>query len=104
MSDRGSNFLLHIERQLGGLDVFRPYIKAYIQEFSGKVVTTDEWRSHLYAFFGSQGNGKEYVKKLDEIKWDEVGPALREARFSSLRFPLSSDSGFMVPERICLWT
>ncbi|KAJ9110685.1 hypothetical protein QFC19_001514 [Naganishia cerealis] len=69
--DKGSNFLLHIERQLGGLEVFRPYIKAYIQKFSGNVVTTEEWRSHLYDFFGKQENGKEYIKKLDEIKWDE---------------------------------
>ncbi|KAJ9101130.1 hypothetical protein QFC21_003348 [Naganishia friedmannii] len=69
--DKGSNFLLHIERQVGGLKVFRPYIKSYIQKFSGNVVTTEEWRAHLYDFFGKQENGKEYIKKLDEIKWDE---------------------------------
>ncbi|KAI5450536.1 Leucyl aminopeptidase yscIV [Naganishia albida] len=69
--DKGSNFLLHIERQLGGLDVFRPYIKAYIEKFSGNVVTTEEWRAHLYDFFKSQEKGDEYVKRLDEIKWDE---------------------------------
>lgn len=79
-SGRGSNFLLHIERQLGGLEVFRPYIKAYIKKFSGNVVTTEEWRAHLYDFFGSQENGKEYVNKLDEIKWDEVGSALHIRR------------------------
>lgn len=69
---RGSNFLLHIERQVGGLDVFRPYIKAYIKKFAGNVVTTEQWRAHLYEFFGKAENGKELVKKLDEIKWDEV--------------------------------
>ncbi|KAJ9118642.1 hypothetical protein QFC22_003862 [Naganishia vaughanmartiniae] len=69
--NRGSNFLLHIERQVGGLDVFRPYIKSYIKKFSGNVVTTEEWRAHLYDFFGKHDNGKQYIKKLDEIKWDE---------------------------------
>jgi hypothetical protein len=57
---------------VGGLDVFRPYIKAYIKKFSGNVVTTEEWRAHLYEFFRGQEKGDVYVKKLDEIKWDEV--------------------------------
>lgn len=52
--------------------MFRPYIKAYIKKFSGNVVTTEEWRAHLYDFFKSQEKGDEYVKRLDEIKWDEV--------------------------------
>ncbi len=70
--EKGSNLLLHLERLVGGLDVFRPYIKAYVNEFSGKSITTQQWRDHLYAFFGAQKGGNDLVKKLDGIDWKGV--------------------------------
>lgn len=47
----------------------RPYIKAYVKEFSGKSITTDDWKNHLYSYFKAQKGGDEYVKKLDSIDW-----------------------------------
>ncbi len=70
--DLGANFILRIERQLGGLDVFRPYVKAYVQEFSGKSITTEMWKEHLYRYFGQRENGRELTKKLDALDWNAV--------------------------------
>ncbi|KDN39017.1 hypothetical protein K437DRAFT_228230 [Tilletiaria anomala UBC 951] len=65
--EKGSNFLLHIERTVGGLDVFMPYVKAYFATFFDRSVTTEEWRAHLYAFYAGS---PEITKKLDNIQWD----------------------------------
>lgn len=48
----------------------RPYIKSYVKAFSGKAITTDDWRNHLYSYFKAQDGGDEYVKKLDGIDWE----------------------------------
>jgi len=67
--EKGSNLILHIERTLGGLDVFLPYVKDYVKTFIGKNITTNQWKDHLYAFFARHG-GPEKVKALDSIDWD----------------------------------
>ncbi|GJE92025.1 peptidase family M1-domain-containing protein [Phanerochaete sordida] len=65
--DKGANFLLHIERTLGGLDVFLPYVHDYVSTYQGKSITTEQWKDHLYAFF--QKTNPEKVKALDTIDW-----------------------------------
>jgi len=75
--EKGSNLLLHIERLVGGLDVFIPYMKSYEQTFTGTSVTTDQWRSHLFHYFGNLSDGPEMLKKLGQIDWDEVGCAYK---------------------------
>ncbi|KAL6301026.1 peptidase family M1-domain-containing protein [Sparassis latifolia] len=60
--EKGANFLLHLERKLGGLDVFLPYVKDYVSTFMGKSITTDEWKAHLFAYFEKHG-GEEKVKE-----------------------------------------
>jgi hypothetical protein len=67
-----SNYLLMglKERSLGGLDVFLPYVKDYVNTFTGKSITTDQWKEHLYAYFVR--NDAEKIKVLDSIAW-EVG-------------------------------
>lgn len=69
--EKGSNFLLHLERTVGGLDHFIPYMKDYVKTFTNKSITTEQWRKHLFDWFGKQENGEEYLKKLDKVNWDE---------------------------------
>ncbi|KAI5991089.1 peptidase family M1-domain-containing protein [Pisolithus orientalis] len=67
--EKGANFLLHIERTLGGLDVFLPYIRNYVQTFMGKSITTQEWKDHLYAYYREHGT-RDNVEALDSLDWD----------------------------------
>lgn len=70
--EKGSNLLLHIERMVGGLDVFIPYMKDYDRTFTGTSITTDQWRNHMFHYFGSLPEGDELVKQLSKLDWDEV--------------------------------
>ncbi|KAF9448831.1 hypothetical protein P691DRAFT_775108 [Macrolepiota fuliginosa MF-IS2] len=65
--EKGANFLLYIERTLGGLDVFLPYTKDYVSTFIGKSIRTEDWKNHLYGFFRSQ---PDKIKALDSIDWN----------------------------------
>lgn len=67
--EKGSNFLLHLERTLGGLDVFLPYVKDYVNTFMGKSITTQEWKDHLYGYFQKHG-GMETIRLLDTVDWN----------------------------------
>ncbi len=67
--EKGANFLLHLERMLGGLDVFLPYIYDYVNTFIGKSITTEQWKKHLYAYFEKHG-GEEKINALNRVKWD----------------------------------
>ncbi|KPV73418.1 uncharacterized protein RHOBADRAFT_55163 [Rhodotorula graminis WP1] len=49
---KGANFLLHLERVVGGVDVFNPYHKDYISTFAGKAISTQEWEEHFWAYWG----------------------------------------------------
>ncbi|KIK94684.1 hypothetical protein PAXRUDRAFT_142351 [Paxillus rubicundulus Ve08.2h10] len=66
--EKGGNFILHLERALGGLDVFLPYVKDYVATFMGQSITTQQWKDHLFAYFRNQ---PEAIRALDEISWDE---------------------------------
>ncbi|KAF8839904.1 hypothetical protein BDN67DRAFT_1054580 [Paxillus ammoniavirescens] len=66
--EKGGNFILHLERVLGGLDVFLPYVKDYVTTFIGQSITTQQWKDHLFAYFSNQ---PEAIKALNEISWDE---------------------------------
>jgi len=70
--EKGANLLLHIERLVGGLDVFVPYMQDYDRTFTGTSITTDQWRNHMFHYFGSLPDSKELVKKLGQLDWDEV--------------------------------
>ncbi|KAG5651841.1 hypothetical protein H0H81_007217 [Sphagnurus paluster] len=67
--EKGANFILHIERTLGGLDVFLPYVKDYVETFIGKSITTQQWKDHLYGYWTKHG-GPDKVKALDSIDWN----------------------------------
>jgi hypothetical protein len=53
---------------LGGLDVFLPYVRDYVNTFIGKSITTEQWKSHLYGYFEKNHNDK--VKVLDTVDWE----------------------------------
>lgn len=57
------------ERTLGGLDVFLPYIHDYVNTFTGKSITTEQWKTHLYAYFERNG-GAEKIKALNSVDWN----------------------------------
>lgn len=65
--EKGSNFLLHLERVVGGLDNFLPYAKSYFHAFFNRSVTTQEWQEHLYKFY--EGN-PDITRKLKNVDWD----------------------------------
>ncbi|KAF8890429.1 peptidase family M1-domain-containing protein [Infundibulicybe gibba] len=67
--EKGSNLILHLERTLGGLDVFIPYIKDYVNTYIGKSITTDEWKAHLYDYF-KKHHGQDKVDALNTIDWN----------------------------------
>ena len=66
----GSNLLLHLERTVGGLELFLPYVKDYVQTYAGRSISTDDWKKHLFAYFGQQPNGSELVSKLASVDFD----------------------------------
>lgn len=67
--EKGANFLLYLERQLGGLDVFLKYAQDYVKTFVGKSIGTETWKTHLYSYFRANG-GEEKVAVLDSVNWD----------------------------------
>ncbi|KDQ17535.1 hypothetical protein BOTBODRAFT_172006 [Botryobasidium botryosum FD-172 SS1] len=67
--EKGSNFLLYLERTLGGLEVFLPYVKDYVNTFRGKAIRTGDWKAHLFAYWRQNG-GEEKIKLLDSVDWE----------------------------------
>ena len=65
--DKGSNFLLHIENVVGGLDVFLPYVRAYFFAFQGRSLTTAEWKKHLFDYYAGS---EEITARLNTIDFD----------------------------------
>ncbi|KAF9074017.1 hypothetical protein BDP27DRAFT_1359891 [Rhodocollybia butyracea] len=62
--NKGANLILHLERTLGGLDVFLPYVRDYMSTFMGKGIMTQEWKEHLYTYYEKNGRA-EKIKALD---------------------------------------
>lgn len=85
--EKGANFLLYLERLLGGLEVFTPYAKDYVTTFrgewysdtqttptnlnvpKGKSIRTPQWKEHLFSYFEKHG-GKEKIEILNSVDWD----------------------------------
>lgn len=97
--EKGAQFLLHLERTVGGVDSFlrtsslslacfslvglipyiprsyarylsTAYVKAYVARFAGLAITTDDWLAHFWSHWKKYGT-KEQIQKLNEVKWDE---------------------------------
>ncbi|KAG6829304.1 hypothetical protein H0H87_011970, partial [Tephrocybe sp. NHM501043] len=67
--EKGANLILYLERQLGGLDAFLPYVKDYVSTFIGTSITTEQWKDHLYGYWEKNG-GPDKIKILDSVDWD----------------------------------
>ncbi|CDU23791.1 related to leukotriene-A4 hydrolase [Sporisorium scitamineum] len=67
--EKGSNFLLYLERTVGGLDNFLPYAKSYFHAFYNRSVTTQEWREHLFKFFEGNADATDALNKVDWDAW-----------------------------------
>ncbi|GJN94354.1 hypothetical protein Rhopal_007428-T1 [Rhodotorula paludigena] len=66
--EKGANFLLYLERVVGGLEVFTPYQKDYIKSFMGKSVSTSDWERHFWEYWNRY---PEKAQKLrDEVDFD----------------------------------
>lgn len=63
----GSNLILHLERTVGGLDIFLPFIKSYFKTFYDRSVVTQDFLDHLFAYYS---NSREITQKLKGIDWD----------------------------------
>jgi leukotriene-A4 hydrolase len=66
--EKGATLLLHLERTVGGLEIWKPYIKAYVDKFMGRSITTDDWLSHFWNYWNAC---PEAAKKLRAVKWDQ---------------------------------
>ena len=42
----------------------------YVKTFRGKSISTQDWQSHLFSYFGKQSNGAELTEKLKNVDWD----------------------------------
>jgi leukotriene-A4 hydrolase len=51
------------------LEVFLPYVKDYVNTFMGQSITTEQWKSHLYAYFEKHW-GQEKIIALNSVNWD----------------------------------
>jgi leukotriene-A4 hydrolase len=52
-------------------------MKDYVKTFTNTSITTQQWRDHLFDYFGRQPNGADYLKKLEQVNWDEVRELLQ---------------------------
>lgn len=67
--EKGFNLLYHIEKIVGGPEVFEPYVRAHVQRFASKSITTEEWQEYMFEFFETQ-YGDEVINKLKTIDFE----------------------------------
>ncbi|CEP23408.1 LAP2 [Cyberlindnera jadinii] len=65
--EKGSNFIYHLETQLGGVEEFDPFIKFYFTEFSKQSIDTYQFVDSLYKFYGKDPSK---IAILDNIDWE----------------------------------
>ena len=49
--EKGATFLWMLEELVGGPDMFEPFLKSYIQEFSYKSIKSDDFKSYFLEYF-----------------------------------------------------
>ncbi|VDC07016.1 unnamed protein product [Peniophora sp. CBMAI 1063] len=67
--EKGSNFIYYIEGLVGGLDNFLPYVRDYVETFTGKSITTWDWKAHLLGYFEKNGTAEQNAA-LAKIDWN----------------------------------
>ncbi|KAJ3045376.1 putative leukotriene A-4 hydrolase (LTA-4 hydrolase) (Leukotriene A(4) hydrolase) [Rhizophlyctis rosea] len=66
--EKGFNLLFYLEKLLGGPAVFEPYVKAHVEKFSHKSITTSDFKDFLYEYFKNHDPAK--LQKLEAVDWD----------------------------------
>lgn len=67
--EKGSNFILHLERTVGGLGNFLPFIRSHFKTFYDRSLTTEEWKQHLFDFYSGSPEITEKLKAVDWHGW-----------------------------------
>merc|ERR1711953_994423 len=62
--EKGFSLLWYLQTIFGD-SKFEKFLKAYIQNFAYKAITTEDWKSFLYSFFETEKD------KLDQVDWDK---------------------------------
>jgi len=65
--EKGFALLYHLQCLLGGPEVFEPFLRAYIEEFKYKSITSEDWKAFLFKYFSSS---KDSSKKLESVDWE----------------------------------
>ncbi|KAI8967114.1 peptidase family M1-domain-containing protein [Mycotypha africana] len=66
---KGFNFLYHIEKVVGGPEIFEPYMKAHVQRFASTSISTEDWKQFLFEYM-EKTHGSSMMDKLNTIDWD----------------------------------
>lgn len=62
--------LHYLEKTVGGAAVFDKYLRAHIEAFAGKSITTEDWLAFLmYYFKTNEPHAYESVKQVDFHSW-----------------------------------
>jgi len=61
--EKGFSLLWYLQTIFGETK-FEAFLKAYIQHFSYKAITTEDWKAFLYSFFDDEKD------KLEQVDWD----------------------------------
>lgn len=67
--EKGYNLLYHIEKTVGGPEIFEPFMKAYVEKFASQSITTEMWKDFLYEYM-EKHHGQAMVDKLNTIDFD----------------------------------
>lgn len=61
---KGSTYLRYLEEFVGGLEVFEPFLKFYLNKFKYKSISTDDFQETLLEYF------KDPKYNLISIDWN----------------------------------
>lgn len=61
--------MYHIEKVVGGPEIFEPYMKAYVEHFASKSISTEDWKDFLFQYM-EKTHGQAMVDKLNTIDFD----------------------------------
>ncbi|KAI9486963.1 MAG: peptidase family M1-domain-containing protein [Benjaminiella poitrasii] len=67
--EKGFNFLYHIEKVVGGPAIFEPYMKAHVEHFASKSISTEEWKEFLFNYM-EKTHGPTMIEKLNTIDFN----------------------------------
>ncbi|KAI8992346.1 peptidase family M1-domain-containing protein [Pilobolus umbonatus] len=67
--EKGFNLLYHIEKVVGGPDIFEPFMKAYIEKFACQSISTDNWKQFLFDYMEKK-HGTSMLEKVRSVNYD----------------------------------